>query len=110
MTYDVLTHINKADLIAWLRDNVTLPNITDEQFQEDIGTYRAKRIAEANERAAQLSARLSELISENNELNRLIDTLPNEPLEQMHLMIQSDKRCKEYIEIMTELRQLQQEK
>ena len=36
MTYDVLNKVSKKELIAWLRKNVFLPRISDEQFLRDV--------------------------------------------------------------------------
>ncbi len=40
MTYDVLEKVGKNELIAWLRKNVFLPRISDEQFLKDIKLAR----------------------------------------------------------------------
>lgn len=106
MTYDILNNATKADLIAWLRDNVPLPDISDEQFLQDIQIYSARRLAEHNKRMAQLSSQLSALIKKKNECSRLLDATHN-PLEQMRLMALHDECSKEYSRVLHEIRTLQ---
>lgn len=80
MTYDVLNKVSKAELIAWLRGNVLLPSISDEQFLQEA---KLQKLIDENER----------LLEENKNLNRqLIDADNNgNHYEFMRLMVESSK-------------------
>ena len=78
MTYDVLEKVTKAELILWMRRNIMLPPITDEEFLRE--------------------AKLRKLINDSEELFKKQDILQkkmNEAMDDhfkfMALMVESNK-------------------
>lgn len=82
MTYDVLEKVGKKELIAWMRKNVFLPRISDEQFLKDI-------------KLAKLFAEEEELLKKDKELVKKLQAATDNHIEFMKLMIESDKLNKQ---------------
>lgn len=88
MTYDVLNKTTKADIIDWMRRNVLLPNITDEQFLKDV-------------KLNNLLKRQEELLKMDESLIAKMDAASkaDKQFEFMRLMVESDKLNKEISDI-----------
>lgn len=82
MTYDVLEKVGKKELIAWMRKNVFLPRISDEQFLKDV-------------KLAKLFAEGEELLKKDKELVEKLQAATGNHIEFMKLMIESDKLNKQ---------------
>lgn len=78
MTYEVLEKVSKKDLIRWIRKNLFLPRISDEQFLKDVELDR-------------LFAEEEELHKKNKELLDKLQAAKDNPIEFMRLMVESDK-------------------
>ena len=78
MTYDVLEKVSKKDIITWMRRNVFLPRISDEQFLKDVRLIR-------------LFAEEEELLKKEKELCEKLQAATGNHYEFMKLMIESDK-------------------
>lgn len=78
MTYDVLEKVSKKDLIAWMRKNIFLPNISNEQFLKDV-------------KLARLFAEEEELLRKDKELCEKLEAVTDKPVEFMRLMVESEK-------------------
>lgn len=78
MTYDVLEKVSKKELIAWMRNNIWLPKISDDQFLKDV-------------KLARLFAEEEELLKKDKELVEKLEATTGNPIEFMKLMIESDK-------------------
>jgi hypothetical protein len=80
VTYDVLDKVSKTELIAWLRRNIFLPPISDEQFLQEV---RLQRLMDENKR----------LLEDNKNLNKKLIEADNSGnhYEFMRLMVESTK-------------------
>ena len=78
MTYGVLEKVSKKELIAWMRNNVFLPMISDEQFLKDIKLTR-------------LFAEEEKLLKQDKTLVEKLEAVTDKPFEFMKLMLESDK-------------------
>lgn len=78
MTYDVLEKVGKKDLIAWLRKNVFLPRISDEQFLKDV-------------KLAHLFEEEADLLEKDRILIKKLEQAKDNHVEFMKLLIESDK-------------------
>lgn len=80
MTHDVLERVSKAELIAWIRRNIFLPPISDEQFLQEA---KLQRLMDENE----------QLLEESKALNRKLVEADNKGnhYEFMRLMVESSK-------------------
>jgi hypothetical protein len=78
MTYDVLEKVGKKELIAWMRKNVFLPRISDEQFLKDVKLIR-------------LFAEEEELLNKDRALIEKLESAKDNHIEFMKLMIESEK-------------------
>lgn len=78
MTYDVLEKVSKKELITWMRKNVFLPRISDEQFLKDV-------------KLARLFAEEEELLKKDKVLVEKLQANTGNHIEFMKLMIESDK-------------------
>ena len=78
MTYDVLEKVGKKELIAWMRKNVFLPRISDEQFLKDI-------------KLTGLFAEEEKLLKKDKELVEKLQAATDKPIEFMKLMEESEK-------------------
>ena len=82
MTYDVLEKVGKKELISWMRKNVFLPKISDEQFLKDVKLIR-------------LFAEEEELLQKDKVLVEKLQAATSNHIEFMKLMIESDKLNKQ---------------
>lgn len=78
MTYDVLEKASKKELIAWMRKNVFLPSISDEQFLKEV-------------KLARLFAEEEELLKKDKALVEKLQAATGNHYEFMRLMVESDK-------------------
>lgn len=80
MTYDILKKASKTEIISWLQEHkVQLPDISDEQFINEVSLLRLKQQEATLLYAdADLTARMESVRDQN-------------PIEYMGLMISSDK-------------------
>lgn len=78
MTYDVLEKVSKKELIAWIRKNVFLPMISDEQFLKDV---KLARLFEEEEK----------LLEKDRVLVEKLQAATSNHFEFMKLMVESDK-------------------
>lgn len=90
MTYDVLEKVGKKELIAWMRRNVFLPTISDEQFLKDI-------------KLTKLFAEEEELLQKDRELIEKLEAAKSNHIEFMKLMIESDKLNKQLDKVSKEI-------
>jgi hypothetical protein len=78
MTYEVLEKVGKKELITWMRKNVFLPRISDEEFLKDVKLIR-------------LFAEEEELLKKEKVLVEKLQAATGDHIEFMKLMIESDK-------------------
>ena len=78
MTYDVLEKVSKKELIAWIRKNVFLPNISDERFLKDV-------------KLARLFAEEEELLEKDRVLVEKLQAATGNHFEFMKLLVESEK-------------------
>ena len=90
MTYDVLEKVGKKELIAWMRKEVFLPRISDEQFLMDVKLIR-------------LFAKEEELLKKDKELVEKLQSATGNHIEFMKLMIESDKLNKQLDKLSKEI-------
>lgn len=64
MTYDVLNKVSKAELIAWLRKNIFLPPISDQQFLQEA---KLQLLMDENERLLEESKMLNEKLRKSSD-------------------------------------------
>ena len=57
MTYDVLNKVSKAELIAWLRQNIFLPPISNDQFLREA---KLQKLTDENENLLKKSKQLNQ--------------------------------------------------
>lgn len=78
MTYEVLLKASKKDLVAWMKRNVCLPDISDEDFLREI-------------KLESLLAKEKELLQADKRLNKQMQQATDDPIKFMQLMIESQK-------------------
>ena len=78
VTYDALEKVSKAELIAWLKRNIFLPPISDEQFLQEA---KLQKLMDANEK----------LLEESKALNKKLREVSNNHFEFMKIMVELDK-------------------
>ena len=78
MTYDVLNKVSKAELIAWLRQNIFLPPISDERFLQEA---KLQRLMDENAR----------LLEESKVLHQKLVEASDDHFKFMTLMVESSK-------------------
>lgn len=93
MTYDVLEKVGKKDLIRWMRNNVFLPDISDERFLRDIKLDR-------------LFALETELLEKDKELNKQLEASTGNTVAFMSILVESQKNDEEMEKINEEIRKL----
>lgn len=76
MTYEVLHKVSKKDLIAWMKNNVYLPDISDEEFLREI-------------KLESLFAKDKELLEADKQLNKRLEKATKNPMKFMQLMHES---------------------
>lgn len=79
MTYDILEKVSKAELIAWLRRNIFLPPISDEQFLKEA---KLQKLMNDNEK----------MLEESKVLHQKLVEASDDHFKFMALMVESSKR------------------
>lgn len=93
MTYDVLEKVSKKDLIQWMRNNVFLPDISNERFLRDIKLDR-------------LFAVEKELLEKDKELNKQLEANRGNTVAFMAILIESLKNDEKIEKVHTEIHKL----
>ena len=93
MTYDVLGKVSKKELIQWMRDNVFLPDISNEQFLRDI---KLERLFEEKK----------ELLEKEKELNKRLEANAGNTVTFMTILIESNRNDEKIEKINTEIHRL----
>ena len=78
ITYDVLNKVSKQELISWMKENVFLPSITDEQFLKDV-------------KLKFLLAKEKDLLEQDRVLNDKLEANKKDPYKFMALMVEAQK-------------------
>ena len=93
ITYDVLNKVSKQELIEWMKENVFLPSITDEQFLKDA-------------RLKFLLAKEKDLIEQDKVLNDKLEANKKEPYKFMALMVEAQKLQNKMQKVSNEIKPL----
>ena len=93
MTYDVLEKVSKKELIQWMRDNVFLPDISNEQFLRDI---KLERLFEEKK----------ELLEKEKELNKRLEANTGNTVTFMTILIESNRNDEKIENVNTEIHKL----
>ena len=93
MTYDVLEKVSKKDLILWMRNNVLLPDISNERFLKDIKLDR-------------LFAEEKELLEKGESLTKQLEATTEYTPAFMAIFIESQKIDEKIEKVSTEIRKL----
>lgn len=93
MTYDVLEKVSKHDLIQWMRNNVFLPNISNEQFLRDV------KLDHLFEEAA-------ELLQTNKELDKQLEANTGNTVAFMKILIEIQKNDEKMEKVNAEIQKL----
>jgi hypothetical protein len=76
MTYEVLNKVSKKELISWMKNNVFLPDISDEEFLREI-------------KLESLFAKEKELLAADKRLNEKLEKATADPVKFLQLMTES---------------------
>lgn len=93
MTYDVLEKVSKNDLIQWMRNNVFLPDISNERFLRDVKLDR-------------LFAVEKELLEKDKELNKQLEANIGNTTAFMAILIESQKNDEKIEKVNAEISKL----
>ena len=93
MTYDVLEKVSKHDLIQWMRNNVFLPNISNERFLRDV---KLDRLFEEEK----------ELLEKDKELNKQLEANTANTVAFMAILIDSQKNDEKMEKVNAEIQKL----
>ena len=93
MTYDVLEKVSKKDLIQWMRNNVFLPDISNERFLRDVKLDR-------------LFAVEKELLEKDKELNKQLEANTGNTIAFMAILLESQKNDEKIEKVTTEISKL----
>ena len=93
MTYDVLEMVSKHDLIQWMRNNVFLPNISNERFLRDV---KLDRLFEEEK----------ELLEKDKELNKQLEANTANTVAFMAILIDSQKNDEKMEKVNAEIQKL----
>lgn len=93
MTYDVLEKVSKKDLIQWMRKNLFLPDISNEQFLRDV-------------KLDHLLAEEKELLEKDKELNKQLEANIENTTSFMAILIESQKNDEEISKVNAEIQKL----
>lgn len=93
MTYDVLEKVSKKDLIQWMRKNLFLPDISNEQFLRDV-------------KLDHLLAEEKELLEKDKELNKRLEANIGNTTSFMAILIESLKNDEKIEKVNTEIQKL----
>ena len=78
MTYDVLEKVSKKDLIQWMRKNLFLPDISNEQFLKEV-------------KLDHLFAEEKELLEKDKELNKQLEANRGNTIAFMAILLEGQK-------------------
>ena len=93
MTYDVLEKVSKKDLIQWMRNNVFLPDISNERFLRDV---KLDRLFEEEK----------ELLEKDKELNKQLEANTANTVAFMAILIDSQKNDEKMEKVNAEIQKL----
>lgn len=93
MTYDVLEKVSKKDLIQWMRNNVFLPEISNERFLRDVKLDR-------------LFAVEKELLEKDKKLNKQLEANTGNTTAFMAIVIESQKNDEKIEKVNAEIQKL----
>lgn len=93
MTYDVLEKVSKKDLIQWMRNNVFLPDISNERFLRDV-------------KLDHLFAVEKELLEKDKELNKRLEANTGNTIAFMAILIESQKNDEKIEKVTAEISKL----
>ena len=93
MTYDVLEKVSKHDLIQWMRNNVFLPNISNERFLRDV---KLDRLFEEEK----------ELLEKDKDLNKQLEANTANTVAFMAILIDSQKNDEKMEKVNAEIQKL----
>ena len=93
MTYDVLEKVSKHDLIQWMRNNVFLPNISNERFLIDV-------------KLNHLFAIEKELLEKGEEFNKQLEANTRNSVAFMKILVESQKNDEKIEKTNTEIQKL----
>ena len=93
MTYDVLQKVSKHDLIQWMRNNVFLPDISNERFLRDIKLNHLFSIEK-------------ELLEKDKELNKQLEANTGNTVAFMKILVESQKNDEKIEKTNTEIQKL----
>jgi hypothetical protein len=93
MTYDVLEKVSKKDLIQWMRENIFLPDISNEQFLRDV-------------KLARLFAVEKELLEKDKILNKQLEANTGNTFSFMKILIESQKNDEKIEKVSAEIKKL----
>lgn len=93
MTYDVLEKVSKKELIQWMRNNVFLPDISNERFLRDVKLDR-------------LFAMEKEFLEKDKELNKQLEANTGNTVAFMKILVESQKNDEKIEKTNTEIQKL----
>ena len=93
MTYDVLEKVSKKELIQWMRENVFLPNISNEHFLRDV---KLDRLFEEEK----------ELLEKDKELNKRLEANTENTVAFMAILVESQKNDEKMEKVNAEIQKL----
>ena len=93
MTYDVLEKVSKKDLIQWMRKNLFLPDISNEQFLKEV-------------KLDHLFAEEKELLEKDKELNKRLESNKENTIAFMATLLESQKNDEKIEKVNTEIQKL----
>lgn len=93
MTYDVLEKVSKKDLIQWMRENIFLPDISNEQFLRDV-------------KIAHLFAEQKELLEKDKIFNKQLEANTGNTFAFMRILIEAQKNDEKIEKVNAEIQKL----
>ena len=93
MTYDVLGKVSKKDLIRWMRNNVFLPDISNERFLRDVMLDR-------------LFEEEKELLEKDKNLNKQLEANQGNTIAFMAILVESQKNDEKISKVTAEISKL----
>lgn len=93
MTYDVLEKVSKKDLIQWMRENIFLPDISNERFLRDVKLDR-------------LFAEQKELLEREKYLNKQLEANKKNTVAFLDILIESQKNDEKIEKVSAKIQKL----
>lgn len=90
MNYEVLNKVTKAELIRWLRKNVFLPRISDEEFLRQVALETLFEKAQA-------------LLFDDEMINKQLEENKNDPVKFMELLAAGQTISDEFNKVNAEI-------